>query len=104
MKIIRVTYTTKAEYAGQNQENIQHVMHDLQQLHQHGLAYHVCLGADGKTFTHTAFFKTDEDNKVLLELPAFKRFQEQLKASMPEVPPKQELLTLVGSSNDIFGN
>lgn len=74
----------------------------LQTLNHAGLNYHVCLGADGKTFTHTAFFKTTEDEKVLLDLPAFKTFQEQLKASGPENPPKQELLSLVGSSNSMF--
>src|SRR5260221_11106278 len=102
MKIIPVTYTARPEYAEQNQANIKTVMNDLQQLKHTGINYHVCLGADGKTFTHTSFFKTDDDNKVLLELPSFKRFQEQLKASGPEVPPKQEFLTLVGSSVPIF--
>ncbi len=40
--------------------------------------------------------------KILLELPSFKHFQEQLKLSVPEVPPKQEFLTLVGASNPVF--
>lgn len=102
MKIVKVTYTTKAEYAEQNQNNIKNVMADLQKLNHTGLNYNACLGADGKTFTHTAFFKTIEDEKVLLELPAFKTFQEQLKASGPESPPKQELLNLVGSSSNVF--
>jgi hypothetical protein len=102
MKIVKVTYTTKAEYAEQNQNNIKNVMADLQKLNHTGLNYNACLGADGKTFTHTAFFKTTEDEKVLLELPAFKTFQEQLKASGPESPPKQEFLNLVGSSSNVF--
>ncbi len=102
MKIVRVTYTTTAEYAGQNKTNISVVMNDLGQLNNPDINYHVCLGPDEKTFTHTAFFRADEDQKILLELPAFKRFQEQLKASSPEVGPKQEFLSLVGSSKDIF--
>jgi hypothetical protein len=104
MKIVKVTYTAKAEYAEQNQKNIKNVMTDLQKLHHPGIDYKVCLSADGKTFIHTAFFSTDEDEKTLLGLPSFKYFQEQLKASGPEVPPKQELLTLVGSSKDIFND
>ena len=103
MKIVKVTYTAKAEYAGQNKANIQSVMNDLQKLNCPDLNYYVCVGPDDKTFTHTAFFKSDDDQKILLELPAFKYFQEQLKASAPEVGPKQELLSLVGSSKDIFG-
>jgi hypothetical protein len=102
MKIVKVTYTTKAEYAEQNQTNIKNVMADLQKLHHHSINYNACLSADGKTFIHTAFFSSDEDEKLLTELPSFKYFQQQLKASGPEAPPKQELLKLVGSSTDIF--
>jgi hypothetical protein len=102
MKIVKVTYTTKVEYAEQNQDNIKSVMSDLQKLNHPGLNYNACINADGKTFIHTAFFKSDEDQKVLNELASFKHFQEQLKSSGLEVPPKQELLTLVGTSNDIF--
>jgi hypothetical protein len=102
MKIVKVTYTTKAEYAEQNQGNIKKVMTDLFKLNHPGINYNTCLGADGKTFIHTAFFKSDDDQKLLNELPSFKHFQEQLKASGPEAPPRQELLTLVGSSTEIF--
>ena len=104
MKIVKVTYTTKEEYAAQNQSNIKNVMADLQKLNHPGINYNSCLSADGKTFIHTAFFKSEEDQKILNELPSFKIFQEQLKASGLEVPPKQELLTLVASSNNIFNS
>ncbi len=102
MKIVRVIYTAKAEYAEQNKTNIRAVMSDLQKLNDPAINYHVCVGPDDKTFTHLAFFKEDADQKKLLELPSFKYFQEQLKASGPEAPPKQEFLSLVGSSKDIF--
>ena len=102
MKIVKVTYTTKAEYAEQNKTNIKAVMNDLQQLNHPGINYNTCVCADDKTFIHTAFFKSDDDQKILFDLPSFKYFQEQLKASGPEAPPKQELLTLVGSSVTIF--
>ena len=102
MKIVRVVYTTKAEYSAQNQQNIKSVMADLQKLNHSGINYNSCLSADGKTFIHTAFYKGDEDQKVLNDLPSFKYFQEQLKASGPEAPPKQELLSLGGPSTEIF--
>ena len=102
MKIVKVIYTTRAEYAEQNQQNIKNVMADLQKLNHSGINYNACLGPDGKTFIHTAFFKSDEDQKTLNELSSFKHFQEQLKAGGFETPPKQKLLTLVGSSVDIF--
>ena len=104
MKIVRVTYTTTPGYSTQNQENIKKVMTDLQQLNHPGIAYNTCMNPDGKTFVHTAFFKADDDQKVLFDLPSFKAFQEQLKASGPEAPPKQELLTLVGASHNIFNS
>jgi len=102
MKIVRVTYTTKADYSEQNQKNIQQVMSDLQKADYNGINYNACVSADNQTFTHTAFFKSDDDQKLLNELPSFKSFQEQLKAGGLETPPKQELLTLVGTSTDIF--
>ncbi len=102
MKITRVTYTTKAEYSAQNQKNVQAVMTELQKLNCPGLFYFVALAEDGKTFTHTAFAKTEEDNKTLTNLPAFKHFVEQLKASSPEALPKTEHPALVGASRLIF--
>ena len=76
-------------------------MEDLQTANYPGINYNACLSADNNTFIHTAFFNSDEDQKLLNELPSFKTFQEQLKSGL-EVPPKQELLSLVGSSKDIF--
>ena len=102
MKIVQVTYTTRVEFAGQNQNNIKKVMADLKQLNNAEINYNACLCVDGKTFIHTAFFESDGDQKLLNELPSFKHFQEQLKASGLEVLPKQELLTLVGASTDIL--
>lgn len=102
MKIVKVTYTAKPEFAGQNMKNIQAVMNDLQHLNYPGVFYHACLGPDEKSFTHTAFFKSEEDHKLLNDLPAFTYFQQALKAAGFELPPKQELLTLVGSSADVF--
>jgi hypothetical protein len=104
MKIVRVTYTTLPEFAEQNQSNIKNVMADLQKLNYPGINYNACLSADGKTFTHTAFFKSEEDQKILNELSSFKYFQEQLKSKGFEAPPKQELLNLVGSSKNIFSS
>ena len=102
MKIVRVTYTTKPEYAAQNKANIEKVMSDLQQLAHPGIRYNTCSTPDGKTFVHTAFFNDDNDQQALFDLSSFKTFQEQLKASGPEAPPRQELLTLVGASYNIF--
>lgn len=102
MKIVKVTYTTKAEFSEQNQRNIKNVMADLQKANHQGINYNACLAADNKTFIHTAFFRSDEDQKFLNELPSFRSFQEQLRSGGLEVPPKQESMTLIGTSSNIF--
>ncbi len=79
-------------------------MDDLQQANKNGINYNACVSEDNKTFIHTAFFNNDGDQKFLNELPSFKSFQQQLKASGLEIPPQQENLTLVGSSIEIFNN
>ena len=104
MKIVRVTYSTKPEYAEQNQTNIKKVMADLQAINNPRVNYNCCLSSDGISFTHTAFFNSDEDEKVLTTLPAFIQFQQQLRAEGLEASPKQELLTLVGSSKQVFNS
>src|SRR5258708_6826096 len=104
MKIVRVIYTIGEAFAEQNKNNIKNVMADLQKMDHPGINYNACLSADDKTFTHTAFFNSDEDQKILNELPSFKHFQEQLKSNGFEVSPKQELLNLVGSSKNIFSS
>ncbi len=103
-KIVVVTYTARPDYVSQNSANIQQVMTDLRALSNPGIVYFACLGTDGKTFTHTAFFSDDDAQKALFALPAFQAFQSQLKASMPEVPPQQALPTLVGTSASPFGS
>ncbi len=102
MKIVRVTYTTKEEYAEHNKQNIAAVMAELRTIGNPGVNYNCCLSPDGKTFTHLAFFDNEESEQVLLTLPIFKTFQQELKASGPEAPPKQEILSLVGSSKEFF--
>ncbi len=102
MKIVKVTYTTTADYVAQNKANISAVMQDLQAMNNRAINYHVCLGADEQTFIHTAFFESDEDQKTLFGRASFQHFQSALKASRPEAGPIQELLTLVGSSKPLF--
>jgi hypothetical protein len=102
MKVVKVSHTTKAEFAGQNQANIKAVMTELQKANHPGINYNACVSADNKTFIHTGFFSSEEDQKALNELPSFKHFLEQLKASGPEVPPRPEILSLVGTSNEFF--
>lgn len=99
MKIVKVIYTAKDEFVEQNKINIKKVMEDLKKINNPEIRYEALVAADGKSFTHFAFFQSDEAHQVLNGLDSFKYFQEQLKAKGLESPPKQELLTLVGSTN-----
>jgi hypothetical protein len=102
MKIVNVTYITSPAFAEQNKANIKAVMDALQKMNPEGIRYFATVAADGKTFTHVAFFRNDEDQKVLGALPEFAHFQAALRGSSPESPPKQELPEWVGSSYSIF--
>ncbi|MEO5893791.1 MAG: hypothetical protein ABIQ31_26280, partial [Ferruginibacter sp.] len=52
MKIVRVQYTTRPEYAATNQENIRQVVNELRALNHPGINYSTYLLPDGKTFMH----------------------------------------------------
>lgn len=104
MKIVQVIYTTTLEYSEQNKKNIHEVMESLKSEEFAGIRYHVCLSSNNKTFIHTAFFKSDNDQNLLNALVPFKQFQSQLKENGFEVPPKQDLLSFVGSSFPIFNS
>ena len=102
MKISRVQYTLQQSFVAQNKQNISKVMEELRSLNNPGIRYSSCVLDDGKTFMHLVICQDEEAFKVIGSLESFKHFQEELKASNPEVPPKPENLTLVGSSYDFF--
>ena len=101
MKVVKVQYTVKSEYAKRNSENIGRVMADVKQ-HSNEIRYSTFLAEDDKSFVHFAIFKNEEANKLLNSLESFKTFQSELKASVPEVSPKVENLSLVASSYEFF--
>ena len=101
-KIVRVQYTTKQHYVAKNKENINKVLNDLRKINNPGIKYGAYLLEDEKTFMHFTLFDNEEAYKVLNGLESFKQFQEELKASGFEVPPKAENLSLVASSYDFF--
>jgi hypothetical protein len=77
-------------------------MADLKEINSPDITYSVFLLDFGRSFVHLVLRIDDEAQKILSELPSFQEFQRQLRESGPEVPPKAENLTLVGSSRDIF--
>lgn len=102
MKIVRVQYTTRPEYAETNKENIRQVVADLKTINHPGIKYSTYLFADGKTFMHLDHLENEEAHLVLQSLSSFKKFADELRASGLEVEPKLEVLTLAASSEEIF--
>ncbi len=103
MKAVKVQYTVKASYAETNKKNIQKVMADLKALNNPGIRYSALVLEDGQTFVHFAMYPDEETTAIVPSLESFQSFRQQLKDSQPEVPPKAEDLTLVGSAYEIFG-
>ena len=101
MKVTRVQYTVRAEFAAENKANISAVMSELRALGNRDVRYAVYLHEDGKTFMHFAQQNTPEAERFPTSLESFKRFQARLKENL-EVPPKSERFTLVESSTPIF--
>ena len=104
MKIVKVQYTAKADYAEKNRENISRVMDELRGLNTPGIKYSVFVNEDGRSFVHLAIFNTEEDQKIHSGLESFKNFTTELKANGLETLPKSEILSLAGSSYDFFNN
>ena len=102
MKIVRVQYTTRLEYAPTNQENIRQIVNELKSLNHPGIKYSAYLLPDGKTFMHFDQLENEEAHQFLQSLESFKKFADELWNSKLEVEPKLELLTLVTSTENFF--
>ena len=102
MKIVRVQYTTTAEFAPLNQVNIAGIVAELKQLSHPGIKYTCWLLPDGKTFMHFDQFENEEAHQVLTSLESFKKFDADLWVSNLEAEPQLELLSLVASTEEYF--
>jgi hypothetical protein len=102
MKVVRVQYTTKAEYAATNLQNIAAVVEELKTFNNTSIKYGAWLLPDGKTFMHFDQFESEEAHLILQELASFKKFASALHASGLEVEPELELLSLAASTESYF--
>lgn len=102
MKVVRVQYTTKPEFATINEANIAAVVAELKQLNHPGIKYGAWLLPDGKSFMHFDQLENEEAHLVLQSLSSFKKFADELWASGLEVEPKLDLLSPVSSTETYF--
>src|SRR5690242_10044405 len=98
MKIVRVQYTTRLEFASVNQKNINAIVDELKTIGHPGIKYTTWLLPDGKTFMHFDILENEEAHQVLQGLESFKKFARELEASQLEAEPVLEILSLVGST------
>ena len=103
MIIKRIQYTVTSDFAETNKKNIAKVMEDLRAINSPGIRYSSYVLEDGKTFMHYVVLQDEAAGKILNDLESFQRFQLAIKNSNPEVPPKLDNLTLVGSSYELMG-
>jgi hypothetical protein len=103
MKIIRVQYTTSAQFAPINQANITGIVNELKAIKYLGIKYSCWLLPDGKTFMHFDQFENEEAHQVLTALASFKKFDVELWASGLEIEPMLDEPTLVASTESFWG-
>jgi hypothetical protein len=77
-----------------NEELVRAVYEELRARQPRGLRYATYKLEDGVTFVHVAH--VDAEENPLLEVPAFKRFQEGIGERCDE-PPAASALTEIGS-------
>lgn len=98
MRVTRIQYTVKPEYAETNAANIEKVMAALRDQPIDGLRYSAFRRPDGNTFVHLVLAKDEETQGRISELPEFQEFQQALIASGPTSPPVPEPWDLVATS------
>jgi hypothetical protein len=101
MKVVRVQYTVRPEYAEQNKANIEAVTQELRARGRDDVKYAAYLRDDGKTFMHVGHFNSPAAEGMLTGLEAFNRFRTELAANL-EVAPKVETFAVAHASWTIF--
>ena len=103
MKSVIVSYQVRAEFAETNAANIKAVMAELRGWNDAEIRYRAYRKADGVTFVHQGSYANEAALGRAQQSPAFKQFQQELRASKPVSPPQADWLDAVGSSYDVFG-
>ncbi|WP_231499904.1 hypothetical protein [Saccharothrix sp. NRRL B-16314] len=92
--MVVIRYETRAEVADENERLVRQVFAELDEGRPDGLRYATFRLADGVTFVHLAV--TEGETSPLVELPAFKEFQEAIGERLVDGVDRSAA-TLVGS-------
>ena len=91
MRQVMVRYRVKPGRADENAELVRAVYEELERMQPDDFHYATFRLADGVTFVHIAFHGAADGSNPLSELPAFARFQEDIRARCDEPPVVSEL-------------
>ena len=97
-KVAIVTYKIKDGRTDENIGFVDAVFNKLREGSPAGVKYASTIADDKLTFTHIAYFETDEAKQFLTESPEFKQFQKDLKERC-ELPPSAKFCEIIGNYN-----
>lgn len=86
MRHVMVRYKVKPEQATHNEELVRRVYEELKQTAPADLHYATFLLDDGVTFMHVASSETDDGRSPLVDIAAFRAFQENIADHCDEPP------------------
>ena len=86
MKQVMVRYKVKPEHAAQNEALVRQVYEELAQTAPQGFHYATFALDDGVSFVHLASSENDEARTPLMDIAAFRAFQEGIDERCDESP------------------
>lgn len=91
MKHVMVRYKVKPEQAARNEELVRRVYEELRETAPAGLRYATFVLEDGVSFVHLAATETADGRSPLLDVAAFRAFQEGIADRCDEPPAPVDL-------------
>jgi len=91
-----VRYKVKPDQAARNEALVRRVYEELQATAPEGIRYATFVLEDGVSFVHLASFASDDERNPLMEVAAFRAFQDTIGDRADE-PPRPMNLREIGS-------
>lgn len=97
-----ISYTVRPDFVEENKRNINNFLEDLKTLNSNEFQYNVYIKEDGLTFLHQSTYIDENIQTIVLNTPSFRRFRTIRDEKGLDNTHQVEVLTLVGSSNNIL--
>ncbi|HEY7032538.1 MAG TPA: hypothetical protein VH482_14450 [Thermomicrobiales bacterium] len=83
---VMVRYKVKPDQAARNEELVKRVYEELHESAPTGIHYATFVLEDGVSFVHVAFNESEDGQNPLMEVAAFRAFQENVDERCDEPP------------------